>query len=72
MSKKKPEIDMDFNEALERFAKTDPKELDAALEDYDLARKLARSDILSDDPLIDEVESGLKGGTRRGRKKFSL
>ena len=68
----KPEFDMDFEEALKRFGQTDPKELNSALEDYELARKLAKEKILSDDPIIDEIEKNLRVGTRRGRKKFSI
>ena len=72
MTKKNTELDMDFGEALKRFAKTNPKELNTALEDYEIARKLARGHILSEDDFEKEVEDSLKGGATRGKKKFRL
>lgn len=72
MTKKETGLNMGFGEALKRFAKTNPKELDAALEDYELARKLAREQLLSEDDLDKEVEESLKGGATRGKSKFRL
>lgn len=63
--KKKPSLDMPFEEALARFISTDPKELED-----EIAK--VKADAEETERYVEERRQSIKRGARRAPKRFRL